>query len=227
MNPSPSLGDPANVDKAFRQVHFVASYPSLRAMPPDETRHIAFMGRSNSGKSSLINSLCYQKNLARSGKTPGLTRAINIFSWLEQDTPLRQDYPPTHFIDLPGYGYAQMSHTDAARTAFLLQNYLQQCPTLSAAVLIVDARRGLSAQDLTVLELLSEKVRLAIALSKADKCAQNALAAIQQNTHKILMQLPLSSLSRQVFVTSSQNNHRLGQQGLADLRRWLYGEAMP
>ena len=129
---------------------FEAGAPRVDALPPPEVPEIAFAGRSNVGKSSLMNSLMARKGLVRTSSTPGCTRQINLFkATLDDGLSLR-------LVDLPGYGYAKLSKTEKATWGPMLEGYLRERPTLRAVVVIVDARRGVEADDEQLLEFLRE-----------------------------------------------------------------------
>lgn len=227
------------IEKTFRQVFFHASYPNVRTMPPADMPEVAFIGRSNSGKSTLLNGLCYQKSLARSGKTPGLTRAINVFSWLPPSLPApegeesKEPLIPAstlsrvQWIDLPGYGYAKMSHGEAAAVARVLVDYLQNRTALKAVVLIIDPRRGVLSMDEEVLSLLPAYIHLAIVHSKIDKLSRNELPQLRKKTEVYLKTQGYGFAETKLFFSSSMPNSREGAKGLNDLRQWLYGFALP
>ena len=117
---------------------FVASSTDLRTLPAPMFAEIAFAGRSNVGKSSLINSLVQRKNLVRTSGTPGCTRGINVFRVVLQ----AQSRAEIDFVDLPGYGYARRSKTERATWGPMIEAFLEQRPGLAAVVILVDVRRG-------------------------------------------------------------------------------------
>jgi GTP-binding protein len=118
-------------------------------LPAPTFAEIAFAGRSNVGKSSLINTLVDRKSLVRTSSTPGCTRQINLFSVrTADDTSFR-------FVDLPGYGFAKRSKAERAAWATLIEGYLHTRPTLAALVLLFDVRRGLEPDDLALVEHVS------------------------------------------------------------------------
>ncbi|AKV01654.1 GTP-binding protein EngB [Labilithrix luteola] len=132
-----------------------------------EARHveIAFAGRSNVGKSSLLNMMVQRKSLARTSRTPGRTRQINFF-----DVSLVGG-PTFVFVDLPGYGYAKVSKTEARDWKVLLEDYLQGRTTLRAVVILVDARRGLEQEELDLIEFLQTRpeIQIVMCATKLDK----------------------------------------------------------
>jgi GTP-binding protein len=134
--------------------------------PPGGAPEVAFLGRSNVGKSSLINRLVQRRKLARTSTTPGKTRLIH---WYQ----VRRPEGETLFVDLPGYGYAQVSKAERARWRVLVESYLEGRETLRCAVLLQDLRRDLSEdEDLLIAWLRERGVSVILALTKSDKLKQ-------------------------------------------------------
>jgi GTP-binding protein len=133
---------------------FVAGAAEPRQFPPPSLAEVCFAGRSNVGKSSLMNRLLDRKNLVRTSSTPGLTRIVAFFS------ARAQDGAELLLVDLPGYGYARRSKEERLRWAELAESYLLSRPTLTAVVLVVDARRGVEGSDLDLLRLAAEPPRV-------------------------------------------------------------------
>ena len=152
---------------------FIAGAVSFDGLPDAELPEIAFVGRSNVGKSSLINALTGRKTLARTSNTPGRTQQINFFRL--QDALM--------LADLPGYGYARASKTDIKRWTALIFAYLRGRPTLRRVCLLVDARHGLKESDVGVMKDLDESaVSYQIVLTKCDKVKPQALEKIERET---------------------------------------------
>jgi GTP-binding protein len=135
------------------EARFTAQAATLAQLPPPVSVEIAFAGRSNVGKSSLLNSLMNRRNLARTSSTPGCTRGITFFEVKTRDASLFT------LVDLPGYGYAQRSKSEKIGWGHLIDGYLTTRPGLLACALLVDARRGIEEDDLGVLELLTKGAR--------------------------------------------------------------------
>jgi GTP-binding protein len=127
---------------------FAAGASRVEQLPPPQTLEVAFAGRSNVGKSSLLNALLQRKKLVRTSNTPGCTRQISLF-----DITTRMGTKLT-LADLPGYGYAKRSHAEKREWAALIHTYLLKRPALAALVALVDVRRGLAEEDEQLLELV-------------------------------------------------------------------------
>jgi GTP-binding protein len=139
---------------------FIWGASRIDNLPPQSLREVAFVGRSNVGKSSLINALTGRKSLARVSQTPGRTREINFFNLGGK----------LMLVDLPGYGYAKASKTLAMEWQTLIFAYLSGRATLSRAMLLIDARRGLMPSDLAVMELFDRAaVSYELVLTKGDE----------------------------------------------------------
>lgn len=141
-------------------VEFVKGVTSMSALPPANRPEICFAGRSNVGKSSLINALTGRKNLARASNTPGRTQEINYFTLGEA----------RYMVDLPGYGYAEAPVAVVARWQALLKQYLQGRQTLRRAFVLIDTRHGVKDVDEEILTLLDRSaVTFQAVMTKADK----------------------------------------------------------
>jgi GTP-binding protein len=172
MNSTTSL--PAIVDATFR-----IAAQSMASLPPALHAEVAFAGRSNVGKSSVINTLVQRRKLVRTSGTPGCTRGINIFHVQFQGGVL-------DFVDLPGYGYAQRSKAERRSWGGLIETFLKSRAGLSAVVVIVDIRRGLEPDDQQLLDYLKHLKRKAIVVStKLDKLPMSkrklAVAQLQKS----------------------------------------------
>jgi GTP-binding protein len=150
---------------------FIAGATALGQLPAPTFAEVAFAGRSNVGKSSLINDLVRRKKLVRTSSAPGCTRAINIFR-----VRLRTDAGEAHLdlVDLPGYGYAQRSKAERKSWGPLIEGFLRERPGLRGAVVIIDIRRGLQEDDAQLLEFLdSIGVTPILVATKMDKLPPN------------------------------------------------------
>lgn len=146
---------------------FLTTAAQLHQLPPVDVPEIAFVGRSNAGKSSCINTLAQQKQLAFASKKPGRTQHINLFSLG------RQGITDAVLADLPGYGYAAVSRTDKKRWQQVMVNYLVSRTSLTGIVLLCDPRLGLTELDEALLEVVRPRVeeglKFLVLLTKADK----------------------------------------------------------
>ena len=160
------------MNKQYRQTRFVMGVPGPDALPADAGREVAFAGRSNSGKSSVINALTDQKALARTSKTPGRTQSINVFEVSDQ----------RRLIDLPGYGYAKVPEQVKREWQRHLSDYLRRRGSLRGLVLVMDVRHPLTEFDETLLGWADEaNMPVHILLTKADKLKSGAAkSALQQ-----------------------------------------------
>jgi len=139
---------------------FILGSTSLRQLPKDASHQIAFLGRSNVGKSSLINTICRRKSLARSGSQPGKTQELNYYRINGQ----------FYFVDLPGYGYAKLPEQIRARLGSLIEEYLKTKHGLLFVVQLIDARHEPTALDLMMVGWLDYyEIPFIIVLTKADK----------------------------------------------------------
>ena len=161
---------------------FLTTASQLHELPPTELPEIAFVGRSNAGKSTAINTLAQQRRLAFASRTPGRTQHINLFEIGPKDAP------DARLADLPGYGYAAVARGAKLRWQAVMAEYLQYRRNLGGVVMMVDSRQGFTELDQRLLALISPRVqtgevRLLVLLTKCDKLnrrdAQKALAAAQ------------------------------------------------
>ena len=175
---------------------------SLDNLPPADLPEVAFAGRSNVGKSSLLNALTFRKNLARSSNTPGRTRELNFF---DLDGQLM-------LADLPGYGYARAAKSAIAKWSALTRDYLRGRASLRRAFVLVDSRHGLKSSDTQVLDMFDEAaVAYQVILTKADKISQKQQDAVLERTISAIARRP-AAFSRTVLVSALKGD------GLAHLR---------
>ena len=153
----------------IRNVEFIGGKAEQAGWRPDSNLpEIAFAGRSNVGKSSLLNSLVRRKSVARVSKTPGRTREINFFRINNQFL----------FVDLPGYGYARISKAKKAEWRPLIESYLGRTTQLRGLVLLLDIRRDPSEDDRSMLDFLAQvEIPTLVALTKSDKLSKSAVPA--------------------------------------------------
>jgi len=156
-----------------RPITFMLSVARLEQLPDDDCAEIAFAGRSNVGKSSLINALFNQKKLAKTSSTPGRTQQLNFFNF---DNKL-------YLVDLPGYGYAEAPEKLVKQWQAILKTYLRGRPNLRRVFLLIDSRRGIKKEDLEIMKMLDEAaVSYQIILTKIDKISAAELAETIKST---------------------------------------------
>lgn len=186
---------------------FAFSSSKLSQIPRDGLREFAFIGRSNVGKSSLINMLTDRKGLAKVSGTPGKTRLINHFlvesGSLKSDNKSTAGVPAWYLVDLPGYGYAKASKTVRAGFDRLITDYVTKAEKLWFLFVLVDARHEPQKIDMEFMTMLGEEgVPFGVVFTKTDKLGTNALAAGVANYKQALSkqweELPL------IFITSSE-----------------------
>lgn len=186
----------------FRQAEFLTSAHTLAQLPVDKGREVAFAGRSNSGKSSVLNLITDHKGLARISRTPGRTRTMNSFALGET----------VRLVDLPGYGYAKVPRNLREYWDKTMINYLSTRESLSGLVLITDIRRELCDSDRLLLEWCQTvDLPVHVLLNKADKMSRGA-------AHGVLQKIKKGSKSREVSV---QLFSVLQKTGIDELRNWI------
>ena len=156
-------------------IAFLKSAPTLQFLPADDVPEVAFAGRSNVGKSSLLNALTNRNSLARTSNTPGRTQELNFF---DVGDPLQM-----RLVDMPGYGFAKAPKDIVRKWRFLVNDYLRGRPKLKRALVLVDSRHGLKPVDLEVMEMLDKAaVSYRLVLTKSDKIKASELAAVREST---------------------------------------------
>jgi len=185
---------------------FLRGVTTLRALPDTGLPEVAFAGRSNVGKSSLINALTGRKTLARTSNTPGRTKELNFFAL----GPAPQ--PGLILVDLPGYGYARETKARVAQWTALIIDYLRGRPELRRVFVLVDSRHGLKDSDRDVMSMLDEvAVSYQVVLTKVDKLKKNELDARIEEVRAELKKHPASHPV--IHATSSEKG-----TGIAELR---------
>lgn len=196
-------------DRLFeRRWQLLKSVPALEFLPPADRTEIAFAGRSNVGKSSLINALVRQGGLARTSNTPGRTQELNYF-----ESPGE----PLFIVDMPGYGYAKAPVEKVAAWGELVTDYLKGRTTLARVFVLIDARHGLKPTDEQIAAILDEAaVSYQAVLTKADKIKPHELDAVREATSKTLSKHPAAF--PHVITTSAEKN-----LGIDELRATIAG----
>ncbi|MCG5513210.1 ribosome biogenesis GTP-binding protein YihA/YsxC [Ectothiorhodospira shaposhnikovii] len=202
------------MNPAYHQAEFLTSAASLKGLPPEQGREVAFAGRSNSGKSSAINTLCQQRALARTSKTPGRTQLINFFA-LDGERRL---------VDLPGYGYAKVPEAMRRRWGKLMEDYLTRRTCLQGLVLVMDIRHPLTDHDWQMIGWAhARRLPLHVLLTKSDKLKRGP---VMDTVRQVARTLGGEGVEATVQPFSS-----LKKQGVDDahsvLDGWLFPEENP
>jgi GTP-binding protein len=193
--PEPDLADREAGRLLFAgPVDFVKGVVAMSGLPPPDRLEVCFAGRSNVGKSSLINALTGRKNLARASNTPGRTQEINYFALGEMNRFL---------VDLPGYGYAEAPLAVVAKWQALLKSYLAGRQTLRRAFVLIDTRHGVKAVDEEIMQLLDRSaVTFQVVMTKADKVSATEREANFEQVKGALAKHPAAY--PEIIVTSSE-----------------------
>src|SRR3954463_16300602 len=185
-------------------IEFLKSAPELQFLPDAEVPEIAFAGRSNVGKSSLLNAITNRKTLARTSNTPGRTQELNFFDVGE---PLQ-----IRLVDMPGYGFAEAPKDLVKRWRNLVNGYLRGRTVLKRALVLIDSRHGLKDVDREVMRMLDDAaVSYHLVLTKGDKVKPSALGALYEATMIEARKHPAAHPT--IFTTSSETG-----SGLTELR---------
>ena len=199
-----------NTLKYFQQAEFLTSVPNFSLLPADTGSEIVFVGRSNSGKSSTINSLCSRRNLARTSRTPGRTQQFNCFNL----------FANRRLIDVPGFGYAKVSKAIRGRWEKEMSAYLQYRKSLKGLVLIMDIRNPLREVEKSILTWSTEaKLPTAVLLNKSDKTNRNYNLTTFSKVKDFFLEINKDHESNIIIFSAKSGN------GLGDLSslliRWL------
>jgi len=185
-------------------ITFLKSAPDLKFLPDADVNEVAFAGRSNVGKSSLINALTNRNALARTSNTPGRTQELNFFDVGE---PLQ-----FRLVDMPGYGFAEAPKDIVKKWRFLVNDYLRGRQVLKRALVLIDSRHGIKDVDTDVMDMLdAAAVSYRIILTKADKIKASVLAEVTQKTAEDVRKRPAAHPD--IIQTSSEKG-----MGLPELR---------
>ena len=185
-------------------IEFLKSAPELKFLPDPKYPEIAFAGRSNVGKSSLLNALTNRKTLARTSNTPGRTQELNFF---DVGSPVQ-----IRLVDMPGYGFAEAPKDLVKRWRFLINDYLRGRVVLKRALVLIDSRHGIKDVDRDVMRMLDgAAVSYHIVLTKGDKVKPSALGAMYEAVMVEAAKHPAAHPS--IFTTSSETG-----SGIAELR---------
>ena len=190
---------------------FIRGVPAMKFLPPEGPPEIAFAGRSNVGKSSLINALVGQNGLARTSNTPGRTQELNYFV-PDGYSGAADDMPPCALVDMPGYGYAEAPKAQVDAWTKLVFDYLRGRSTLKRVYVLIDSRHGIKKNDEDVFKLLdTAAVSYQIVLTKADKIKPPALDKLKTETLAKIAKHPAAYPF--ILATSSEKS-----EGIEEMR---------
>lgn len=176
------------------KIKFIISAPNKDSWPKDDLNEICFLGKSNVGKSSLLNAMSNNSKLARVSSTPGCTKLLNFF---EVDGTYR-------IVDAPGYGYAKTSILNDKSFANMMEEYIFDRDNIKLFVLLVDSRRDLSSDDISCLKLLMRTNKdIVVVGTKADKLNQSAKSKFKKNV--------IDVINTKVYLTSITNKNSLNE----------------
>ena len=193
-------------------IEFLKSAPELKFLPDPDVPEIAFAGRSNVGKSSLLNAITNRKGLARTSNTPGRTQELNLFDVGE---PVK-----IRLVDMPGYGFAEAPKDLVRRWRFLVNDYLRGRAVLKRALVLIDARHGLKEPDREIMRMLDDAaVSYHLVLTKSDKMKPTALGPIYEGVASEAARHPAAHPL--IFTTSSETG-----SGIAELRTAILEAAL-
>ncbi len=194
------------------RVEFLLSAPQLKFLPEPTVPEVALAGRSNVGKSSLLNALTMRRGIARASVTPGRTQELNIF----------EVGAPTQFrlVDMPGYGFAKAPKSVVEKWQGLVRTYLRGRPVLARTLVLVDSRHGLKDSDRAMMKMLDEAaVGYRIVLTKSDKIKASALQAMHEKVAAEAKKHPAAY--PEIHLTSAEKG-----QGIAALRAAVVADAL-
>ena len=202
-----------------QSARFLTTASLLNQLPPPGLPEVAFVGRSNAGKSTAINTLAQHRRLAFASKTPGRTQHINLFDLGPADAP------DGRWADLPGYGYAAVARGAKLRWQQVMADYLAHRHALAGLVMLVDSRHGFTPLDKQLLDFVSQRVRtgevkLLVLLTKCDKLSRNEAARSLAAAHKVLGELATDDTDISVALFSALSRQGLGDAALV-LRHWI------
>ncbi len=193
-------------------VEFLKSAPGLEYLPSGDVPEIAFAGRSNVGKSSLLNAITGRNKLARTSNTPGRTQELNFFD-VGQPLVLR-------LVDMPGYGFAEAPKDMVKRWRFLVNDYLRGRAALKRAIVLIDSRHGVKPVDREIMDMLDgAAVGYRLVLTKADKIKASELEAVRASTQAEAAKRPAAH--PQLIATSSEKG-----MGIAEVRTAVLEDAL-
>ena len=190
----------------FSKNIFLGSFNEIRQIPNQHLPECCFIGRSNVGKSSIINAITKSKKLARTSKTPGRTQSVNIYEINKR----------LNIVDLPGYGYAKLSISLRDYLSSLLQSYLKQRKNLKKIYILIDCKVGIKDIDIDTFNIISDLTKsFPVILAKIDKCSKNFIKKQRGSILSLLQNYPKPCTS--IFVTSCKS-----YEGIIDIQKDIF-----
>ena len=196
-----------NLNNFFSKNNFLGSFNSYKDIPYSEIKkECCFIGRSNVGKSSLLNSVTKTKKLAKTSKTPGRTQSINIFEINNK----------INIVDLPGYGFAKVSKVMREKLIILIEDYVENREKLNHVFLLIDAKVGIKSSDIDMLDFLNDcSKEFSIVLTKIDKISLNQ-ANVQKNSIISLMKNYKKTFIN-IYLSETKKNN-----GINEIQKTIY-----
>ena len=196
-----------SLNNFFNTNIFIGSFQSYKDIKKiNNLNECCFVGRSNVGKSSIINAITRTKNLAKTSKTPGRTQSINIFLINEK----------INLVDLPGYGYAKISKVMRNNLSILIQEYIENQVNLIHTYVLIDAKVGIKNSDIDMLDLLSNSDRMfSIIFTKVDKCSKSYLSDLENSIQSLMNSY--NNFFNRFFFTSTKKF-----EGITDIQKDIY-----
>ena len=190
----------------FSKNNFIGSYKEINNIPFTKLPECCFIGRSNVGKSSIINAITKTKKLAKISKTPGRTQSVNLYEINQV----------VNIVDLPGYGYAKVSKSAIAQLAELIKSYMIDRKNLKLVFILVDCKVGIKSSDIDFFDLISTtNNKFSIVLTKIDKCSDNFIKKQIKSIFTLMINYKQNFMQ---IIASSSNKNR----GILDIQKKIY-----
>ena len=190
----------------FNKNNFVGSYNSMEQFPKKDYPEFCFIGRSNVGKSSIINAITKSKKLAKTSKTPGRTQSLNLFNINDK----------INLVDLPGYGYAKISKIKREELSYIIKNYIEETDRSTLLFLLIDCKVGIKSIDIDILDIIiGARKKFSIILTKIDKCSLKNINQQQKSLISLMKNYDYNF--KKIFATSIKKSI-----GIIDVQKEIY-----
>ena len=190
----------------FSKNNFIGSFNEVSTIPNDHLPECCFLGRSNVGKSSIINAVTKSKKLAKTSKTPGRTQSANLFEINNK----------INIIDLPGYGYAKISMSIRVQLSSLIENYLIKRENLKKIYVLIDCKIGIKNLDIDILDTIANSNKFfSIILTKVDKCSNNFINKQKESLFSLMNNYPNNF--NNIYISSNKKNI-----GITDIQKDIF-----